>query len=86
MKFIKWLLAIIGVLVLIWLGLWAVGVIYGLLFYVFWIAVIGAIGYGGYKLLSRGDKTRELEDGMPIAIAEMRTDRVLEEYKRKFND
>ena len=35
---------------------------------------------------SYGDKTRELQEGVPIAIAEMRTDRVLEEYKKKYGE
>jgi hypothetical protein len=85
-KFIKWLLIIIGLLLLVWLGLWAIGLISALLWYVFWIAVIGAIGYGGYKLLAGKEEPRKLPENTPIAIAEIRTDRVLEEYKKKYND
>jgi hypothetical protein len=87
-KFIKWLLIIIGLFLLVWLGLWVVGVVsallWAILWYGFWIGVIGAIGYGGYKLLNKGE-ARQLEEKPPIAIAEMRdADRALEEYKQKY--
>jgi len=84
MKFIKWLLVIFGLLLLIWFGFWAVGIVYSLLWYVFLLAVVGAIGFGGYKLLAKKEETRKLPENTPIAIAEMRTDRVLEEYKKKY--
>lgn len=86
MKFFKWLLIIVGLLLLVWLGLWAIGLISALLWYAFWIGVVGAIGYGGYRLLVKKEEPRKLPENTPIAIAEMRTDRVLEEYKKKFSD
>jgi hypothetical protein len=84
-KFIKWLLFVFGLLLLIWFGFWAVGIVYSLLWYAFWLAVIGAVGYGGYRLLVKKDETPKLPENTPIAIAEIRTDRVLEEYKKKYS-
>lgn len=84
MKFIKWLLIIIGIFLLVWLGLWAIGIVSALLWYAFWIGVIGVIGYGGYKLLAKGEP-RQLEEKTPIGIAEVGdADRALEEYRRKY--
>jgi hypothetical protein len=84
-KFIKWLLAIIGVLLLIWLGFWVVGIVGALLWYAFWIAVVGAIGYGGYRLLVKKGDTPRLEDKTPIGISDMtNADRALEEYRKKY--
>jgi hypothetical protein len=85
-KFIKWLIFIVGLLLLIWLGFWAVGIVYSLLWYVFWLAIVGAIGYGGYRLLAGKEQRAELPENTPIAIAEIRTDRVLEEYKKKYSN
>jgi hypothetical protein len=73
-------------LLLVWLGLWAIGLISALLWYAFWIGILGAIGYGGYRLLAKKEETPRLAENTPIAIAEIRTDRVLEEYKKKYND
>lgn len=86
MNFIKWVLIIIGLLLLVWLGFWAIGVIWALLWYAFWIGLLGAIGYGGYRLLAKKEETPKLSENTPIAIAEIRTDRVLEEYKKKYNE
>lgn len=88
MKFIKWLLIIVGLFLVVWLGFWAIGVIsailWTLLWYGFWIGLVGVIGYGGYKLLTKGEQ-RQLEEKPPIAIAEVGdADRALEEYRRKY--
>lgn len=85
MKFIKWLLIVIGILLLIWLGFWALGLISALIGYLFWIAVIGVIGYGGYRLLIKKEERPRLEEKTPIGIAEItNADRALEEYKQKY--
>ena len=85
MNFLKFLLF----LVLIGLGayviFWLLGIIAGLLWYVFWIGLIGVGGYVGYKLfLGKDDEPAQLEEKIPIGIAEMHDfDRALEEYREK---
>ena len=86
MKFIKFLLLLLGIGVGVWFLLWLIGVIWGLLWYVFWIAVIGLGGYAGYKLfLEKDDETPQLAEKTPIGIAEMQNiERQLEEFNKKY--
>jgi len=86
MDFLKIVLIIIGLLAVVVLGYWFLGVIAGLFWLLLYAGIIGVIGYGGYKLFFEKEKTKgELEDKMPISIAEMKdADRALEEYKSKY--
>jgi fatty-acid desaturase len=86
MNWIKILLAIIGLFLGVWLIFWIIGLVTTLLWYAFWIAVVGAIGYGGYKLfLDKETETAQLEGGTPTGISGMDSvDRELEEIKRKY--
>lgn len=86
MNFIKFLLILIGLGLGIYLLFWIFfGIVSTILWYAFWLALIGLGGYAGYKLfLEKDDETRQIEDKDPIAIAELRNfDRALEDYKRK---
>lgn len=86
MDFLKIILIAIGLLAVLVIGYWLLGLIYGLFWLLLYAGIIGAIGYGGYKLFFAKEKeTAKLEDKTPIGIAEMQnTDRALEEYKRKY--
>lgn len=87
MKFLKFVLVVLALLLLVWFGLWAIGIVSALLWYAVWIGVIGAIGYGGYRLLfgTKDDSPKKLEEKLPIGIAEVKNyDRALEEYKEKY--
>jgi hypothetical protein len=86
MKFIKFVLIALALLLLVWFGFWAIGIVSALLWYAVVIGVIGAVGYGGYRLLFRKDESpKQLEEKLPIGIAEIQdSDRALEEYKRKY--
>ena len=86
MKFIKFVLIALALLLLVWFGFWAIGIVSAVLWYAVVIGVIGAIGYGGYRLLFKKDETtKQLEEKLPIGIAEIKdSDRALEEYKRKY--
>lgn len=86
MKFLKFLLVVFALLLLVWFGFWAIGIVSALLWYAVWIGVIGAIGYGGYRLLfKKNQETPQLEEKLPIGIAEVKDyDRALEEYKKKY--
>lgn len=86
MDTIKIILAVIGVIALIIIGIWLIGIVSAILWFALWVGLIAAIGFGGYKLLFGKNKTEKiLEEKTPIAIADLRdTDRALEEYKRKY--
>lgn len=86
MDWVKIILAALGLFLAIAVIFWLIGIVSALLWYVFWIAVIGGAGYAGYKLFLQKDKeTAKLEDKTPVGIAEMQNvDRELEEYKRKY--
>jgi len=86
MKFIKFVLVALALLLLVWFGFWAIGIVSALLWYAVVIGVIAAVGYGGYRLLFKKDETpKQLEEKMPIGIAEVKDyDRALEEYKKKY--
>jgi hypothetical protein len=85
MDFIKIILAALGLLFAVLVIFWLIGFISTILWYLFWIGVIGAIGYAGYKLfLGKDEETPQLQDKMPIGIAEItNVDRQLEEYRSK---
>ena len=55
MNIIKLILAVIGLIFVGMLLLWAVGFLSTLIWYLFWIGVLGAIGYGGYKLFRKAE-------------------------------
>jgi hypothetical protein len=86
MDFIKIILIAIGLLAVLVIGYWLIGIVYGLFWLLLYAGIIGAIGYGGYKLFFAKEKTKDrLDDKTPIAIADLQnTDRTLEEYKRKY--
>lgn len=86
MDTIKIILTVIGVIAIVVVGIWLIGIISAILWVALWIGLLAAIGYGGYKLFLAKDKTeKQLEEKSPIAIADMKdTDRQLEDYKRKY--
>ncbi len=53
MNIIKFILAAIGLIFVGMILLWAVGFLSSLIWYLFWIGVLGAIGYAGYKLIPK---------------------------------
>ena len=86
MDTIKIILTVIGVIAIVVVAIWLIGIISAILWFALWAGLIAAIGYGGYKLLFGRDKTTpKLEEKTPVAIADLKdTDRALEEYKRKY--
>lgn len=86
MDTIKIILAAIGVIAVVVVAIWLIGIISAVFWFLLWAGLIGAVGYGGYKLFFARDKTTaKLEEKTPVAIADLQdTDRALEEYRRKY--
>jgi hypothetical protein len=86
MDTLKIILAVIGVIAVVVIAIWLIGIISAILWLLLWVGLFAAIGYGGYKLFFAKDKPApKLEEKTPIAIADLKdTDRALEEYKRKY--
>jgi hypothetical protein len=84
MNFIKFLLIVVG---LILVGMFAfplIGFIYNALWYLFWIAVLGIGGYVGYKWLTKESETKRLEGKSPYSLGGMEdANRAFEDFKRK---
>lgn len=86
MSFFKFILLLLGIGLGIYLLFWIFfGVITTILWYAFWLGLIGLGGYAGYKLfLEKDDEAPQLGEKRPTAIAEIQDfDRALEEYRRK---
>ncbi|HEY8560735.1 MAG TPA: hypothetical protein VIL74_10210 [Pyrinomonadaceae bacterium] len=84
MSFIKILLIAFGLILLGMLAFPLIGFIYQALWYLFWIAVLGVMGYVGYKILSGKSEDKLLEDKSPISLAGMKNvDRALEDFRRR---
>jgi hypothetical protein len=56
MNFIKLILTLLGIIFGVMLFFWLFGVITSLLWYGFWIGLIAAVGYGGYKLFQTAER------------------------------
>lgn len=81
MKFLKLVLIGIVVVFLAFMGMKVLGVAFRLLMSMFWLALIGLIALGVWKMFSsKGSK--QVEDAEPEKKFE-NTELTLEEYKRK---
>ncbi len=86
MKILKLILGIIAVFFAVWLGFAVIGLVYGLLVYVVVAAVLGGVGYAGYKLLTQKD-TPELNaynEVSQIEIDNMKVVKELDDLKKKY--
>lgn len=84
MDTIKFILIVIGLLAIGIVGYFLVGLVLGLLWYAIVLGLLGAVGYGGYKLFKKLDQP-QLEGKQDVAIREMdNAERTLEEYKQKY--
>ncbi len=84
MDTIKLILIALGLITVIFLAYFIIGIVSTLLWYLFVIGVLGGLGYGGYKLLKKGE-AGQIEGKQTVSINEMENaDRTLEEYKSKY--
>jgi len=83
MNIIKVILAMLGIFFAGMLVLWLLGWLGWLLGWAFWIAIIGGLGYGGYKLFKKVEAKALGSDphsGLGTGDIEMSWD----EYDRKY--
>ena len=84
MNIIKFILAAIGLIFVGMLLLWVLGFLSSIIWYLFWIGVLGAIGYGGYKLFKKAE-AKVLGGGAANEINSAREfDMSWDEYDKKY--
>ena len=84
MSLIKILLIAFGLILLGMLAFPLIGLVYNLLWYLLWFAVIGIGGYVGYKILTGKKEKKQLADNSPFAIDGMESvNKAFEDFKRK---
>jgi len=83
MNFIKFLLVFLGLIFGAVVVFWLLGIVWSLLWYVFWIGLIGAAGYGVYSLFKRAEN-KFLGGGKTDYIDSPDTNMSWEEYDRKY--
>lgn len=84
MNIIKIILAILGIIFGAMLVFWVLGVVWSLLWYAFWIGVVGAIGYGGYKLFKKAENKYVGQGSAYGEIDDRDFNMTWEEYDRKY--
>jgi len=53
MNIIKLILAVIGIFLAGMVVLWVLGFLSSILWYLFWIGILGGLAYGGYRLFKK---------------------------------
>jgi drug/metabolite transporter (DMT)-like permease len=84
MNFIKVILAILGLMFGVMLLFWLIGVVSSLLWYGFWLGLVAAIGYGGYKLFTKAEKKLVGPGNAYDEIGERDYSLSWEEYDKKY--
>ena len=86
MKFAKLLAVVAAIVFAAILAFALIGVVMNIVWYLFVFAVIGAIGYAGYKLFAPQKKSKQLDSKNDLLFENNefeRADRLLDEYKKK---
>ncbi|HMJ09210.1 MAG TPA: hypothetical protein VK468_09400 [Pyrinomonadaceae bacterium] len=84
MKFIKFILAMLGLFFGIMIILWVVGLLSSLLWYGIWIGLIAAVGYGGYKMFRKAEDKYVGAGSASGYIEDRDYNTSWEEYERKY--
>jgi len=84
MKIIKIILALIGLYLGVILMFWVLGLVSSLLWYGFFIGMLAAVGYGGYKLFKKAEN-KYVGPGINVGQIDARDyDMSWEDYERKY--
>jgi hypothetical protein len=82
--FIKILLVAFGLVLLGMFVFPLIGFVFQALWYLFWIALLGTMGYIGYKWLTKDKQPHLLEDKNSFALGGMDSvNKAFEDFKRK---
>jgi drug/metabolite transporter (DMT)-like permease len=84
MSFIKFILAVLGLIFGVYLFFWILGIVSALLWYGIVIGLLAAVGYGGYKLFTKAEKKALGEGDLMGEIADRDYSMSWEEYDRKY--
>ena len=84
MNFIKFILAVLGLIFGVMLVFWVLGFVFSMVWYLLWIGILGGIAYGGWKLFRKlEDKTLGTGDAGEIdGIRDIHMS--WDEYQRKY--
>ena len=84
MNFIKLILARLGSIVGVMVFFWVFGLITSLIWYAFWLGLLGAVAYGGYRLFRKAE-TKFVGEGSTAGYIDERDFSLSwEEYDRKY--
>ncbi len=84
MNIIKIILAVLGIVFGVVAFFWLLGIISSLLWYGFWIGLLAAVGYGGYRMFKKAED-RTLGGSLAKEISGARDYNMSwEEYDRKY--
>ena len=83
MNIIKIILAAIGLVFVGMAFLWVLGFLSSILWYVFWIGLLGAVGYGGYKLFLKAE-AKALSSDPHAGLGGADINISWDEYERKY--
>ncbi len=84
MSFIKFILAVLGLLVGVYLFFWILGIVSALLWYGVFLGLLAAVGYGGYRLFIKAEKKALGEGDLLGEITDRDYSMSWEEYDRKY--
>jgi hypothetical protein len=84
MNILKILLAIIGLILGIYIFFWLFGLLSSLLWYGVMIAIVGAIGYGGYRLFKKAENKYVGPGTARDSLDSRDYDMTWDEYERKY--
>jgi hypothetical protein len=84
MNIIKFILIFLGLIFGAVVVFWLLGVVWSLLWYVFWLALIGVAGYGAYKLFKKAEQKLVGDGAATGYIDAPDTNMSWEEYDRKY--
>jgi hypothetical protein len=83
-NFIKFILAVLGLIFGVMLFFWLFGLITSLLWYGIWIGLLAAVGYGGYKLFKKVENKYVGSGSTAGYIDDRDFNLSWEEYDRKY--
>ena len=84
MSILKVILALLGLFFGVLVIFWVLGVVYSLIWYLFWIGILGALGYGGYKLFTKVEQKALKSDPHSGLGTGYDVNMSWDEYERKY--